>query len=139
MMFIHQKVNRPGWEWAMVILAVENSLCEGLWALFGGKIYCNKFGTSVVGNHMQPAWDGMRLILAVCCVGQHVYVPMPTRSLLQKRNSTRHWSSLQRVVNMPPARWAYDLNTRRTAPKKLQSYSLLRISGCNQVRNGHSY
>ena len=72
-----------------------------------GETYCNKFGTGVLGNHIQPPRDGMRLVLAICCVGS-----MFTRAyayeipVLQKRHSTQNWSSSERVVQLPPAPWA---------------------------------
>ena len=91
----------------MVVLAMEDSLCEWLWALFEGEAYCNKFGAGVLGNQIQPPRDGMRLVLAICGVGS-----MFTRAygyeipVLQKRQSTQNWSSLERVVQMPLAPWA---------------------------------
>ena len=76
---------------------------------FEGETYynCNKFGAGVVGNQIQPPWDGMRLILAIYCVGS-----MFTRAyayeifVSQKRHLTQNWSSLERVIQLPPVSWA---------------------------------
>ena len=73
----------------MVVVAMEDSLCELLWALFEGKSYCNKFGAGVFGNQIQPPRDGMRLVLAICCCpGACLRVPTPTISLCC-RSATR--------------------------------------------------
>ena len=80
------------------------------------------FGAGVLGNRVQPPWDGMGLVLAICCVGS-----MFTRAyayeipVLQKHHSTQNWSSLERVVQMPPAPFAQDF-VPGNAPRKLQKF-----------------
>ena len=63
----------------MLVIGMEDSLCERLWALLEGEVCGDKFGAAVVGNQIQPPWDGMTLILTICGVGEHEYVCLRLR------------------------------------------------------------
>ena len=102
----------------MVVVTMEDSLCEWLWALFEGETYCRKIGTGVLGNQIQPPRDGMRLVLTICCEGS-----MFTRAyayetpVLQKRHSTGNWSSLEGVVQNATGPMGIRFCTRKCSPK----------------------
>ena len=112
-----------------MVVAMEDSLCEWLWTLLEGETFCNKFGAGVLGNQIQPPRDGMRLVLSIRCLGSMFTRAYAYESpVLQKRHSTQNWSSLERVVQMPPAPWAQDF-VPGNAPRKLQNFKFLQLKG----------